>query len=76
MMNKTCLILKTSLHSILFLLMTIVSIDNIASGKWIGAITGIMSWTCWAILIIFYDIPDIKKCWKENKNENMEQTQG
>jgi hypothetical protein len=49
--------------------MAILTIGHLENSNLIGSITGIISCLCWAILLVFYDIPDFKKLKKTNKTE-------
>lgn len=68
-MFKMCLILKTCIHIFLLILMTILTFGHFENSNLVGSISGVISCLCWAILLIFYDIPDFKKLKKTTKDK-------
>lgn len=69
-MNKWELICNTVFHSIMLLVMTIASIDFTVSHNTVSAGFGIFSCLCFVVLIIFFDIPDIKNyCSQKTKQQ-------
>ena len=62
------LILKTIFHIGMFIFMFIIGILNTTNGSIFGAITGWLSCICWAILLIFYDLPEFYKLLVERKD--------
>lgn len=62
------LIIKTIFHIGMFIFMLILGIFNADTGNTFRAITGWLSCVGWAILLIFYDLPEFYKLFVERKD--------
>lgn len=59
-------------HTILLVLMTIVSISAFIEHNYVGFSMGLLSSICWLVLICFFDIPELKHNILKNKKEKSE----